>query len=364
MKSNRKRKYVSALATTAMVASAVAPTAFAIEHQKVTKPEIQDSYEHVEAVKVKEVETVKEAKALPALAVTSTEHTASVQVDQEVSKPVQAKSSNEQIVMHEVPSEDSYATVLNASELEDVVKMKPVEKPEVPKDKELAKDKGEEVKLDEVRPPTKEELDARRGLDSNNDEERRKALEDEFGIELTDDMVWEDKKGQTTVNPDGTVSEYTSHDEMKALGFYAVNANRQELIQYGIKTGDWQPYRAFEAKKTPGFFEIVNGKYEYTKAYYGHLLQSHLMNYNAKIAEMTQRNVDRNSDEWKDVEKSHKSYMEENVKAFNEAPGVTPYVPHLNHNEAVAKETGAVMYSKDFFDSKYNHPDFLRGLIK
>jgi len=358
MSKNRKRKYVSALATTAIVASAVAPTAFAIEHQKESKPVIQDSYEHAEAVAlspdvtdaVKPVEHVKTDK-----------ETHEVQETQTYSN---AELPTEEVVMHETVAEDSYTTIVDASQLEELVTTVPVTEPEVLEDKELVKDENEEVQYNEVRPPTKEELDARRGLDSNNDEERRQALEEKFGIELTDDMVWEDKKGQTTVNPDGTVSEYTSHDEMKELGFYAVNANRQELIQYALKTGDWQPYRAFEAKRTPGYFEIVDGKYEYTKAYYGHLLESHLMSYKAKISDMTQRNVDKHSDEWQTIEKSHESYMAEYVKAFNEAPGVTPYVPHLNHNEAVAKETGAIMYSNDFFDSKYNHPDFLKGLIK
>lgn len=193
-------------------------------------------------------------------------------------------------------------------------------------------------------------------LDSNNDEERRDALQSAFDFELSDKDVWEDKAGQFTVNPNGTRSEYTSHQEMKDLGFYAVNANRQELIQYAIRTGDWQPYRAFEAVKSPAYFEIVDGKYEYSKVFYGNLIESALQGF--ATAE-TQAYMANNDAKLAEIRAERKAYLEENVKIFNEAPGVVPYVVHLNSSEVWVKETGALPVEKGFFDSKYNHPDVM-----
>lgn len=358
---NSKKKYFAVATTTAIVASALAPTALAIESQtKEDKPVVQDSYKNIEEVKLtpQNAKVEKEEKVESVKNNTKAENSITIE-------PI--KHTPDSVKVDKTVPENAYSTVLEGSQLDKVVTILPDVNSVNVNNLDNAKNVNnldntkpvDNKALDVVRPPTKEELDARTGLDSNKDDERRKALEDKYGIKLTDDMVWKDKKGQTTVNPDGTVSKYTSHDEMKALGSYAVNANRQELIQYGIKTGDWQPYRAFEAERTPGYFEIVDGKYEYTKAYYGNLLQSHIMDYNSKIGKL-----DKNSDEWKALVEHHEAFMKENVKKFNEAPGVTPYVPHLNHNEEVAKETGAVMYDKDFFNSKYNHPDFLKGLIK
>lgn len=193
-------------------------------------------------------------------------------------------------------------------------------------------------------------------LNSNDDTERRDALQEQFKFELSDKDRWEDKAGQFTVNPDGTKSEYTSHKEMKDLGFYAVNANRQEAIQYAIRTGDWQPYRAFEAVKSPAYFEIVDGKYEYSKVFYGNLIESALQGFGS--AE-TQAYVERDAEKLKAIKEERKAYLEENVKLFNEAPGFTPYVVGLNSSEAWIQETGALPVSKGFFDSKYNHPDVM-----
>lgn len=233
------------------------------------------------------------------------------------------------------------------------------------KDTEVKVRVADAVKV--VAPPTKAELDALKGLNSNDDNERRAELEKEFKIKLTDKMVWEDKKGQKTRNPDGTVSEYTSHDTMKSLGFYAVNANRQELIQYGIQEGDWQPYRAFASKETPGHFEIVDGKYEYNKIYYGQLISSHLVSYNAQVAELgakygyTEEDKAAIAAEKAAAKAEHDRYMTEYVEKFNNAPGIVPYVVHLNHREDVAKQYGVEMVAEGYFDSKYNNPDLLSG---
>ena len=193
-------------------------------------------------------------------------------------------------------------------------------------------------------------------LNSNNDAERRAALQEQFDIELSDKDVWEDKEGQFSINPYGGKSEYTSHDELKSLGIYTENANRQELIQFGIRTGDWQPYRAFEAVKSPAYFEIVDGKYEYSKVFYGNLIESALQGFGA--AE-TQAYMVNDEAKLAEIRAERKAYLEENVKIFNEAPGVVPYVVHLNSSEVWVKETGALPVEKGFFDSKYNHPDVL-----
>lgn len=220
-------------------------------------------------------------------------------------------------------------------------------------------EKKEEEKVKEVKPPTKEELDALTGLESNDDNVRRKALEDEFGIELTDDIDWEDKEGKVaSVSESGEKSYYTPHSEMKKLGFYAVNANRQELIQYAIKTGDWYPYRALEAKTSPAYFEIIDGKHEYNKVYYGNLIESTSMSYRAEI---TQINTSSMSEDEKKAkleasEKEYKRFMKEYVAKFNDAPGIVPYVIGLNHTDDEAKANGVERPFDGYFDSKWNYP--------
>ncbi|WP_418300777.1 hypothetical protein [Lysinibacillus fusiformis] len=158
----------------------------------------------------------------------------------------------------------------------------------------------------------------------------------------------------------GNKREYTSHQALKSLGVYAVNANRQELIKYGERTGDWQAYRAFEAEKTPAYFELVDGKYEYSKIFWGNLIEHDLMNFKEKLA-----------DNWNDLEKravieaDMKAYIKKQAAIFNEAPGTVPYVIGLNHTATLAKENGAAEVAKDYFDSKYNHPDVMtKGIFK
>ncbi|MFY0516225.1 hypothetical protein ACOMCU_00145 [Lysinibacillus sp. UGB7] len=80
-------------------------------------------------------------------------------------------------------------------------------------------------------------MDFTENMFSNTDADRRAALERQYKIQLDFSDVWENKR---------TVSKYTSHDEMKAMGFYGVNANRQELIKYAVRTGDWEPYNQYE----------------------------------------------------------------------------------------------------------------------
>lgn len=206
-----------------------------------------------------------------------------------------------------------------------------------------------------------------KGLNSNNDAERRAALEKEFNVKLTDTMVWKDKKGETTRNPNGTLSEYTGHDTMKSLGIYAVNANRQELIQYAIQEGDWQPYRALAAKETPGHFEMIDGKYEYNKIFYGQLISSYLSSYKAKVTELNMKGAStKEAQEELNAEKAalkaeHDFIMGQYVEDFNNAPGIVPYIVHFNHREDVAKEYGVEMVADGYFDSKYNNPELLTG---
>lgn len=203
----------------------------------------------------------------------------------------------------------------------------------------------------EVKPPTDEELAELKGLKSNDDTERRKALEEEFGVELTEDMVWEDKKGKVAgIDEAGNETYYTSHDEMKKLGFYAVNANRQELIQYAIKTGDWYPYRALEAKTSPAYFELIDGKYEYNKVYYGSFIENAVMSYRF---DMMQNKTD---EEKEHLTKEHQRFLKEYIAKFNEAPGIVPYVIGLNNTSEEAKENGVEEPFDGYFDSKWNYP--------
>lgn len=67
-------------------------------------------------------------------------------------------------------------------------------------------------------------------LESNNDKERRQALEETFNVKLSYiDDVWPDMVGQFTYDMYGNKREYTSHQALKSLGVYAVNTNRQEF---------------------------------------------------------------------------------------------------------------------------------------
>lgn len=197
-------------------------------------------------------------------------------------------------------------------------------------------------------------------LQSNNDSERRQALEETFNVKLSDTDIWADKAGEYTYDMYGNKHEYTPHEALKALNVYATNANRQELIQYGIRENDWQPYRAFEAEKTPAYFELVDGKYEYNKIFWGNLIEHDLTNFKTKLA-----------DNWNDLEKravieaEMKAYIKKQVAIFNEAPGIVPYVIGLNHTVTLAKEHGVAEVAKDYFDSKYNHPDVMaKGIFK
>lgn len=200
------------------------------------------------------------------------------------------------------------------------------------------------------------------GLGSNTDSERRAAIEEKFNIKLDASDVWADKKGEMAYNPDGSLTKYTSHDELKALGIYATNANRQELIQYAIRTNDWQPYRAFSAMESPAYFEVVDNKLEYNKVYFGHLIESMISYYNTEIQDAK---VIKDEEKASKLQSAKQKYLDEYVPKFNNAPGVTPYVSLLNGNEKIAKETGAVMYEDSYFDSKYNHPDVkAKGVFK
>lgn len=215
-------------------------------------------------------------------------------------------------------------------------------------------------KYDPVKPPTKQELDARTGLDSNQDDERRSALEKKYKIKLTDSMVWADKKGQTSVGPDGIVSTYTSHDELKSLGIYTINANRQELIQYGIQTGDWQPYRAFEAERTPGYYKVVNGKYEYTKVYYA----NQLANYRSWLGETeTDFYTGKISAErHEELKAAYTRDFNEALSNFKKAPGVVPYIIGINNTSDLSEKYGVAESDFAFFDGVNNH-DFMQGFI-
>ena len=112
-----------------------------------------------------------------------------------------------------------------------------------------------------------------------------------------------DKAGEYNYNTYGQKFEYTSHEALKALNIYATNANRQELNQYGIRTNDWQPYRAFEAQSAPAYFELVDGKYEYSKIYWGNKIENELMGLKWNITE-----------NWGDLEK--RAEAEADMKAY------------------------------------------------
>lgn len=175
----------------------------------------------------------------------------------------------------------------------------------------------------------------------NDDKVRRDLIEKEYGIKLTEDDVWH-------MNTD---EGYTTKEQLIELNSYATNASRQELIQYAIRTNDWQPYRAFEAKRTPAYFEIVNGKYEYNKLYYGNLIEGDLR----LIAQVRMNGAEKVPNVANDVTvEDLEKHLNERIDEFNKAPGIVPYVVGLNSNEELAKQYGVKMPSDDFYDSKWN----------
>ncbi len=197
-------------------------------------------------------------------------------------------------------------------------------------------------------------------LESNNDTERRQALEETFNVKLSDTDIWADKAGEHVYDPYGNKVEYTPHEALKVLNVYAVNANRQELIQYGIRSNDWQPYYAFEAQKTPAYFDLVDGKYEYNKTFWGNQIENTLKNMKEKLADNWG-----NEEKRAEIEADMKAYIKKQATIFNEAPGMVPYVIGLNHTATLAKENGVAEAEKGFFDSKYNHPDVMeKGIFK
>lgn len=198
--------------------------------------------------------------------------------------------------------------------------------------------------------PTAEELAARKGLESNNDIERRDTLSKTYGVSLSDKDVWEDKAGKTTKDADGVVREYTSHDEMKADGIYATNANRQELILYAVRTGDWQPYRASEAKLRPADFVLVNGKYEYSKIYWGQMLMNEVWNFKEREATL-------NGSDLEEAKATHERMMKEYIQDFNAAEGVVMYIVGVNNTVELANENGVPTPDKNWVDSHWNNPD-------
>ena len=186
------------------------------------------------------------------------------------------------------------------------------------------------------------------------------------------------------VNADDTVVEDGFTDEEKAVidaEIAKVNETRQDLIKQAIQDGKWQPYYAFEYQRTPGFFEVTvvtdeegnkTNFYEYNKVYYGSLLESHLRNYNASVTSMAYEHgwesahAPEGSTEpgWKDVlDEGHNAYMATRIQDFNNAPGIVPYVVHLNHTQDLANEYGVPMVAEGYFDSKFNSPDLFKGLI-
>lgn len=195
-------------------------------------------------------------------------------------------------------------------------------------------------------------------LESNNDAERRNALEKAFNIQLDETDVWEDKEGQYVDEVNGV--KYSSHKTLKSLGNYAENANRQELIKYGMRTGDPQPYYAFEAQKTPAYFQLVNGKLEYSKFYFGHEIEMNLFSFGEKIS-----NNLHNPEKRAELEAERKAFLEKYAALFKAAPGEVPYVVGLNHTEELAKQYDVPRVDKDFFNSKYNDPDVMnKGIFK
>ena len=195
-------------------------------------------------------------------------------------------------------------------------------------------------------------------------------------VEVNSGASKDESNGEDESDGELTEEEKEKIDSEIAL----INETRQNLIKQAISTGDWQPYYGFEYENTPGFFEVTiltddegtkTNSYEYNKVFYGSLLESHLRNYNANVANLAYEhgwdNAHASEGEepgWKDVlDEGHNAYMTSYIEKFNEAPGIVPYVVHLNHTANLAEEYGVEMVADGYFDSEFNSPDLLKGLI-
>lgn len=183
-------------------------------------------------------------------------------------------------------------------------------------------------------------------ITSTNDERRTKALENEYNIilEETDNWVYNHHWSEQ-------ISNYTPINVLKQMGYFHINANRQSLILYAIRTNDWQPYRAYEAKNTPLYFEIVNGKFEYSKIYFGYAIEKYISNNH-----LMGINLDKPTAENADYVAQLKSY----IAKFKAAPGIVPYVIGLNHRDELAIQYDVEKPKRDYFDSKYNNPKVMQ----
>ncbi|MEK5071628.1 hypothetical protein [Sporosarcina sp. FSL K6-1508] len=189
---------------------------------------------------------------------------------------------------------------------------------------------------------------------TNNDEVRRSAIEKAFGIELDVKDVWADK-----YNEDQT---YTSHDALKVLDSYAMNATRQELIQFGIRTNIWEPYDALSAMESPAFYEFIDGKFVKNKFYYGARIESQIRNGNAirtKDLKTEDQEVVNSEADSSEVMEVTRTFFEELIEDFKNAPGVTPYVIGFNSNPSSAIEFGVEQPGLEFYNSKWNHSDVM-----
>lgn len=125
----------------------------------------------------------------------------------------------------------------------------------------------------------------------------------------------------------------------------SVNSKRNELIKKSINKEDWSDYNQFQAKQHPAWYEETEGAATKNKTYYGNLLESHIR----ALKEAKLHNDDEAITTWSER-------IEEGVKDFNDAPGVTPYVVGLNNTESLAAKFGVAQANDSWFDSKWNDP--------
>lgn len=187
------------------------------------------------------------------------------------------------------------------------------------------------------------------GLVTNDDELRRKTLEKIMGISLTDINHWGTNEDVRT--PTGSL--YTKIDELKNQANYAINENRQTLIQYGVKTSNWQPYYWFDALSSPSYYELVNGQLVNNKNYYAMLADTALGGSNERMNTARETNNQEEYKKWKDIFDRELKYY---VDKFNTAPGMAVYSLWLHHHTKDRTDVTVTPIDKEFYNSKWNNP--------
>ncbi|MGN7385488.1 DUF2599 domain-containing protein [Sporosarcina sp. SAFN-015] len=145
---------------------------------------------------------------------------------------------------------------------------------------------------------------------------------------------------------------YTQEDVLKALDGYNGDKSKKGLMEYGLKTGDMSLFHAIDAMIRPAFYDVVDGRFEKNKFYYGALIEKHLQSGNQYITNFG------HAAGIKHKKKEDKRFWEL-VEKYKVAPGLIPYVIGFTNTKQNADKYGVEVTPIEFHNSKWNFPDVM-----